>query len=420
MPLALQTTLRRRALFSTVRRFLHTSTKPLCILGIESSADDTCAAVVTSSRNILSNVVIKQNDIHEQYGGINPYVALHAHQRNMPVAIRRALAEAEVTVDDLDGIAFTRGPGMGGGLAACLHSGKAIAAALDLPMVGVHHMQAHALTSFLTATGEADTPQFPFLTLLISGGHTLILLATSNTDFKILATTLRCWEGGSPGGAVERYASQVQEDQKSRANELLQEYFVVPMPGQLAFSYSCLDTQLRRVLERKYGVEGLGAPGGPTKPDEVVEELDDKARCLLAYTVQEAAFNQLEAKLLKALKVCQEQGVENIGQLVVSGGVASNLYLRQRLGKLLEPLGVKQIFPPPHLCTDNAAMIAWASMHRFISENTDPYEIDIRPKWSIEDLNADAVESGVKFERRSGESRKSKFNTGRWWHQPAL
>ncbi|KAL8283612.1 hypothetical protein RQP46_005407 [Phenoliferia psychrophenolica] len=197
--------------------------KPLLVLGLESSADDTCASVVSSTRKILSSVVLKQGHVHEVYGGIHPLHAQEAHQANMGVAIRRALQEAQVGLSDLDGIAFTRGPGMHGCLGVCAGAAKALAGATGLPLLGVHHMQAHALTPLLT---EEVPPEFPFLTLLVSGGHTLLVLARSETSFKILATCddesigaafdkacrdLRIpyslGNNGSPGSALEAFSS---------------------------------------------------------------------------------------------------------------------------------------------------------------------------------------------------------------------
>lgn len=190
--------------FSTSTRVL---TRPLRVLGLESSADDTCASIVSSDGKILSNVVLKQD--MESFGGIHPMYAMESHQKFMPVAIQRALKEAgNLSLKDLDAIAFTRGPGMFGCLSVCSGAAKALAAATGLPLIGVHHMQgvllfhsiicstkflifdilklAHALTPFLT---EKIPPTFPFLTLLVSGGHSLLLLAQSESKFKILATT---------------------------------------------------------------------------------------------------------------------------------------------------------------------------------------------------------------------------------------
>ncbi|KAL1945590.1 hypothetical protein VTO73DRAFT_1592 [Trametes versicolor] len=177
-----------RLLSPPLRRSLAVAFRPVharafTVLALESSADDTCAAVVTSDRKVLSNVVISQQAFLEEYGGIHPFIALHAHQRNMPGAVQRALREADMSVNDVDGIAFTLGPGIPGCLSVCGNAARSLAAALNKPLVGVHHMQAHALT-------PSSRPQFPFLTILVSGGHTLLLLASSPKSFRILATSL--------------------------------------------------------------------------------------------------------------------------------------------------------------------------------------------------------------------------------------
>lgn len=161
----------------------------LLVLGIESSADDSCAAIVEcvgSIKTILASVVLKQQSIHEAYGGIHPLYAQKAHQRNVPLAIRQALLEARVQLHELDAIAYTRGPGMNACLAVGATAAKTLAAVTNKPLIGVHHMQAHALTVTLT---ESTPPPFPFLTLLLSGGHTLLVLARSESQFQILATT---------------------------------------------------------------------------------------------------------------------------------------------------------------------------------------------------------------------------------------
>ncbi|TFK25491.1 glycoprotease [Coprinopsis marcescibilis] len=352
------------------------------VLAVESSADDTCAAVVTSSRKILSSVVLKQLTLHEKYGGIEPITAIQAHQRNMPLAVRRALQEAQVDiVRDIDGIAFTRGPGMNGCLSVGMNAAKTLAAALAKPLVGVHHMQAHALTPLLTSD-TAEAPQFPFLTLLISGGHTMILLAESDVKFKILVNTADQaigrvidkvsallaipWTHLGPGHALEEYCKDVPEgDKVSLGNPT--------MRGKMEFSFSGVHSQVERYLRNGGGLE----------------QLSQDRRKALAFSFQDAAFSQLDDKIRLAHNWCQSQSIR-VGHLVVSGGVASNQRLRSRLNVCLKELDpdmpVKAVFPPPNLCTDNAAMIGWASMRRFLLKDYDEYEIELRPKWSLEDL----------------------------------
>lgn len=161
--------------------------KPLTVLALESSADDSCCAIVDADRRIHANVVLKQHEINATQGGINPLRAQEAHERNVPLAIREALRTAGMRIGDVDAIAYTRGPGMYGCLCVCASAARAIAAANGIPLVGVHHMQAHALTPLLT---EARPPAFPFLVLLVSGGHTQLVRADSMHDFRVVLTTM--------------------------------------------------------------------------------------------------------------------------------------------------------------------------------------------------------------------------------------
>ncbi|KAF9467255.1 Gcp-like domain-containing protein [Collybia nuda] len=354
------------------------------VLAVESSADDTCAAIVTSSRQILSNVVIKQHDLHEGFGGIHPMIAIEAHQRNMPIAVKRALGEAKLDVSkDIDGIAFTRGPGIGGCLSVGSNAAKTLAAALNLPIVGVHHMQAHALTPLLTSW--PNPPKFPFLTLLISGGHTLLLLATSLTSFRILATTpdesigrtfdkvsrmleLK-WSNLGPGAALEQFCAQTWESDLPKIPAL-----PWPMRGKLGFSYASFHSYVERYISSRGGIQ----------------ELDMATKLALARTFQTAAVAHLEEKLVLAYEWCVTQNIE-VCDVVVSGGVASNQFLRGRLQECLIKLNpvnpISLCFPPPHLCTDNAVMIAWASMHRFLARDYDDYTVNLRSKWNIDELS---------------------------------
>ncbi|KAI0737658.1 peptidase M22 glycoprotease [Daedaleopsis nitida] len=362
------------------------------VLALESSADDTCAAVVTSDRQILSNVVINQQAFVEEYGGIHPFVALHAHQRNMARAVRRALSEAKLTLADIDGIAFTRGPGIPGCLSVCGNAARTLAAATNKPLVGVHHMQAHALTPFLTSPLDS-VPAFPFLTLLVSGGHTLLLLVTSRTAFRILATTLDESIGNAfdkvskllripyanraPGAALEHFCAEHEHEHK-HGDETVQDVPEVllprPMRGRLAFSYTGLHSTVERFLDARRGT------------------LDERTHLGLARSFQRAAVAQLEEKLTLGMQLCAREGVAVRG-LVVSGGVASNVFLRERLRACLDKESpedpVPLVFPPPRLCTDNAAMIAWAAMDRFLAGDTDECSIESRPRWSLEELEWD-------------------------------
>ncbi|KAF5389300.1 hypothetical protein D9757_003465 [Collybiopsis confluens] len=309
-----------------------------------------------------------------------------------PIAAKRALTEANLSISDINGIAFTRGPGIGCCLAASLNAAKTLAAVHSLPVVGVHHMQAHALTALLTTpthtpSGEINSsyPIFPYLTLLVSGGHTQIVLAKSLTSFRILATTVdesigRAfdkvsrklkieWAGMSPGSALEKFCLLPEESVYPEGYIP----FTSPMPRRLAFSYAAFHSHVDRILESVGGIEKLTTAN----------------KLAIARAFQRAAFEHLEKKLDLVLEQCAQQDIK-VGHLVIGGGVASNMFLRERLEKCLAdtPTGevIKAVFPPAQFCTDNAAMIGWASMHRFLAGDHDDYSINPRSKWSIEDL----------------------------------
>ncbi|BGO89469.1 hypothetical protein NBRC10512_006657 [Rhodotorula toruloides] len=387
---------------ASFRRGLSTgpATHPLLVLGLESSADDTCAAIVSSDRKILSNVVIKQHSIHESFGGIHPMHAMKAHQANMPEAISRALSEANLSLADIDAFACTRGPGMPGCLAVCNASAKALAAATGKPLLGVHHMQAHALTPFLTASPNTDSPapEFPFLTLLLSGGHTLLLLARSISSFSILATThdesigasidkvARALQipwalgAGSPGAALEKFAfpggsaAPGAPAAPSSTDLPPDPSFTIPFPREMAFSYAGIRSAVTRILDA-----------------EPAASMSDARRRQIARCYLEAAFEHIGEKVGMAMRKLGREGQEVKG-LVVSGGVASNLVLRQRLRAKLDSLGRPElplIFPPPAFCTDNAAMIAFVGLLRLQRGLVDPLTMIHEGTWPITECEAD-------------------------------
>jgi len=371
---------KRRPLVHHARRLY----RSFSVLAIETSADDTGVAIVSHDRRIQANVVIKQHSIHEQHGGIHPLYAARAHQQNLPGAVRSALSQAGMTVVDIDGIAFTRGPGMPGALTIGASAAKTLAAALDKPLVGVNHMQAHALTALLTSP-VGSLPTFPFLTLLVSGGHTLLLLATSKTDFRILATTLDesigraydkvsrmlalKWSTLGPGAALEDFCSPMPNAKTDTSIPR----FSVGMLNQQNFSYTGLHSAVERVVT---------AAGG-------TQSINEFTRRDIAREFQRAAVGQLAHKMKVGIRWCRKNGHE-IRHVVVSGGVASNTYLREQLSEAATQesphVPISLVFPPATLCTDNGVMIAWASMHRFLATDYDDYTIGIKPNWSIEDL----------------------------------
>ncbi|TIA83305.1 hypothetical protein E3P77_00829 [Wallemia ichthyophaga] len=369
------------------------------ILALESSADDTCAAIVSNHREILSNVVMKQDQIHEQYGGIHPLYATQGHMKNISPAISEAIRRAGVAFGDLDAIATTEGPGMKGCLQIAMVAAKSLVGVSGIPLVGVHHMQAHALTCCLT---EENPPQFPFYTLLCSGGHTMIVDAEDVTKMRVLATTnddsignafdhaaklLNIpWSGKAPGAALEGFARHTEHlfGHKDEVDCRVKEYrqkLRVPAPSQLLFSYSGLRSAFSRLVDESDG--------------------GDVTRVALARAFQSAAVAQLADKVTLALS----KSTVEPSSLVVSGGVASNGYLRERLSDVTGRHGLNIYFPAPALCTggsdlnlplanhsyhiyaDNAAMIAWAAHYKLAKgELANPATLMPRAKWSLEDM----------------------------------
>ncbi|OBZ85050.1 putative tRNA N6-adenosine threonylcarbamoyltransferase, mitochondrial [Choanephora cucurbitarum] len=377
-----------RLLACSARRAFSTCSRPLRVLGIETSCDDTSAAIVTSDREILSEIVRGQQELHEPMGGIVPTLASKGHSRNLPSVICEALDSAKLTVQDLDAIAVTRGPGLPPCLPVGLNAAKTLAAVSKKPLIGVHHMEAHALTARLTTENplNAPFPAFPFMTLLISGGHTLLLTANNIGDYNQLGTTLDNAVGeaidktarllnlewvkgrrGGPGAALEKAASLGDPD---RFLSRLPKPMLERNKSVIAFSFSGLKTAVARLIEVEKLVD-------TSKRQDVND---------MAAAFQLACICHLEQKLTLALDQELVQFGKPLTALVVSGGVASNSLFRSRLDALAMSYNLPLICPPPQLCTDNGVMIAWAGLERLQAGLVDDYTITTLPKWPLESL----------------------------------
>ena len=346
---------------------------PMTILGIETSCDETAAAVVTGGREILSDLVLSQLDEHRPYGGVVPEIAARSHLDHIDGLVARALDEAGLGFAELDGVAATAGPGLIGGVFVGVMTGKAIAAARGLPFLAVNHLEGHALTARLTH--DLD---FPYLLLLVSGGHCQLVAVEGVGRYRKLGGTLDDAIGesfdktakmlglGYPGGPeVERAARDGDPER-----------FDLPRPlrgrDNLDFSFSGLKTAVRHQAE---AAGALGA--GP----------DSQVARDMAASFQAAVADVLADRCTRALDRFQEQTGRR-GPLVVAGGVAANGYLRARLDEVAATSGAALIAPPPRLCTDNAAMIAWAGVERLRAGLTDPLDFAPRPRWPLEELRA--------------------------------
>jgi N6-L-threonylcarbamoyladenine synthase len=342
----------------------------LTVLGIETSCDETAAAVVSGGGGILANRVLSQLEEHRPYGGVVPEIAARSHLDHIDRLVEEAMAEAGLDFAALDGVAVTAGPGLIGGVFVGVMTAKAIALAWDLPFLAVNHLEGHALTARLS-----DGIGFPYLLLLVSGGHCQLLAVEGVGRYRRLGGTIDDAVGeafdktakllglGYPGGpAVE---------QAALAGDPTAFALPRPMLGRpgLDFSFSGLKTAVRQAAE-KAGILGGG----------------DAATCAdLAAAFQAAVGDILAERCAKALDLF-EQDYGAKGPLVVAGGVAANRSLRARLEQVAAAAGSRLVAPPPALCTDNAAMIAWAGVERLSLGLIDGLDFAARPRWPLESL----------------------------------
>ncbi len=311
----------------------------MLVLGIESSCDETAAAVVKDGAEMLSNVIASQVKVHERYGGIVPEIASRKHIEVIVPVIMQSLEDAKKSICDLDGIAVTKGPGLVGSLLIGLSAAKALAFATKLPIVGVNHLEGHIAAIFLTE----NPPDFPFVALVVSGGHTAIYLAKGFRDFTLIGQTRDDAAGeafdkaanllgiGYPGGAaIERISLEGNPASYT---------FPRAMPGSMDFSFSGLKTSLLTKIK------GMNQP------------LSSKEIADLAASYQEAICDVLTQKTIRAADA------DSAKRIVVCGGVAANIRLREKMNERAGSAGIRVFIPPAVLCTDNAAMIAVVGTH---------------------------------------------------------
>lgn len=343
------------------------------ILGIETSCDETAASVVTEDRTVLSNIVLSQLDDHRPYGGVVPEIAARAHIAHLDGIVGRALDEAGVSLGDLDAVAATAGPGLIGGVMVGATMAKTLALGSGKPFVAVNHLEGHALTARLT-----DDVAFPYLLLLVSGGHCQLLSVSGVGRYERLGGTVDDAVGeafdktakllglGYPGGpAVEATAATATDPTRIALPR--------PMAGRAGcdFSFAGLKTAVRSAADR------LDRDGA----------LDTAAIADLAAAFQRAVADVLRDRTRNAIALFRDRHPEG-GALVVAGGVAANKELRAALSDLAEEEGLPFAVPPIGLCTDNAAMIAWAGLERFRLGLTDPLDFKPRPRWPLTELTA--------------------------------
>ncbi|MFN3277555.1 MAG: tRNA (adenosine(37)-N6)-threonylcarbamoyltransferase complex transferase subunit TsaD [Paracoccus hibiscisoli] len=343
-------------------------------LGIESSCDDTAAAIVTGDRQILSSVVSSQSDLHADFGGVVPEIAARAHAERLDLVVEQALVDAGLGLDALSGIAVTAGPGLIGGVMAGVMCAKGIAAGTGLPLVGVNHLAGHALTPRLT-----DGIDYPYLMLLVSGGHCQFLRVDGPDAFTRLGGTI----DDAPGEAFDKVAKLLALPQPGgphvEAEAAGGNPDRIPLPRPLLdrpgcdMSFSGLKTAVLRARDTL-----IADQGGLRAAD----------RRDLCAAFQAAVADVLAEKSRRAL------ALSPVPVLAVAGGVAANGPIRAALQQVAAAAGARFLAPPLRLCTDNGAMIAWAGIERFRMGHRDDMTLSARPRWPLDQGAAPMLGSG--------------------------
>lgn len=346
----------------------------MLVLGIESSCDETGIALYDTKRGLIAHALHSQIDMHAEYGGVVPELASRDHIRRALPLTQHVLDKAGVSIDDIDGIAYTQGPGLAGALLVGTSIAEALAFTLNVPTVGVHHLEGHLLAPLL----EENPPPFPFVALLVSGGHTQLMRVTDIGDYELLGDTLDDAAGeafdktakllglGYPGGpAVAKLALQGRPNRYSLPRPLLNS-------GDLNFSFSGLKTAVLNIVNQ----------------EKNIGELSEEVKADVGYEFQEAVTEVLTAKCMAALR---ETGLD---RLIVSGGVGANRRLRERLNQATERKLCHVHYPRLEFCTDNGAMIAFAGAMRMQHAKTGNHAFTVRPRWDLAELQKPA-ETGI-------------------------
>jgi N6-L-threonylcarbamoyladenine synthase len=346
----------------------------MLVLGIESSCDETAAAIVADDKQILSNIVSSQIKDHERFGGVVPEIAARAHMDQIEMIVDMAVRDAGISLNDIDGVAATCGPGLIGGVIVGMMAGKTISCTVNKPFIGVNHLEGHILSPRLT-----DNVDFPYLVLLVSGAHTQVLIAHDLGHYELLGTTLddacgECFDKVGrmlgmpfPGGKyVAELAAQC-EDRKAAAEKYA---LPRPMKGRKGcdFSFSGLKTAVLK---------------------HVTDDMTDTDKINLAAAMEDAVADVMEDRMKQAISIFGMRYDIKNAHVVSGGGVAANTTIKSRLTALTDRHDMIFTAPPAYLCTDNAAMIAWAGIERLKMGWTDDLATKARPRWPLEELQKD-------------------------------
>ncbi|PCK31532.1 tRNA (adenosine(37)-N6)-threonylcarbamoyltransferase complex transferase subunit TsaD [Pseudoalteromonas piscicida] len=332
------------------------------ILGIESSCDETGIAIYDDEQGLLAHQLYSQVKVHADYGGVVPELASRDHVRKTIPLIEAAFAEAGCGPDDLDGIAYTAGPGLVGALLVGTSIGRSLAFGWGIPAVAVHHMEGHLLAPML----EDDKPEFPFVALLVSGGHTMMVKVSGIGEYEVLGESV----DDAAGEAFDKTAKLLGLDYPG--GPMLAKMATHGQPGRFTFPKPMTD---RPGLD--FSFSGLKTAAANT----IRKEGDDEqTKADIAHAFQSAVVETLAIKCKRALK---ETGIKS---LVIAGGVSANTELRQKLERMMQGMKGRVYYPRTEFCTDNGAMIAYAGMQRLKAGQYAPLDMKTKPRWPLDSL----------------------------------
>lgn len=337
------------------------------ILGIETSCDETGVAIYDEEKGLIANQLYSQIEMHADYGGVVPELASRDHIRKTVPLIEAALKEANLTACDIDGVAYTAGPGLVGALLVGATIARSLAYAWNVPALGVHHMEGHLLAPML----EETPPEFPFVALLISGGHTQLVKVDSVGRYELLGESI----DDAAGEAFDKTGKLLGLDYPAGvavsklAEQGTPNRFVFPRPMTdrpgLDFSFSGLKTFAANTINSNLDENG---------------KLDEQTRCDIAHAFQQAVVDTI---LIKCKRALQETGYK---RLVMAGGVSANKQLRADLAEMMKSLGGEVYYPRPQFCTDNGAMIAYTGFLRLKHGEQTDLSVSVKPRWAMTEL----------------------------------
>ncbi|NVK54502.1 MAG: tRNA (adenosine(37)-N6)-threonylcarbamoyltransferase complex transferase subunit TsaD [Alteromonadaceae bacterium] len=332
------------------------------VLGIETSCDETGIAVYDDQQGLLSHTLYSQVKLHADYGGVVPELASRDHVRKIIPLIQKALDDAKSSKADIDGIAYTRGPGLVGALLVGASVGRSIAYAWDIPTIGVHHMEGHLLAPML----EASAPEFPFVALLVSGGHSMLVRVDGIGSYELLGESI----DDAAGEAFDKTAKLLGLDYPG--GPLLARLAEQGEPGHYKFP---------RPMTDRPGLD-FSFSGLKTFAANTIRDADDnqQTKANIAFAFQEAVIDTLIIKCRRAL---QQTGLK---RLVIAGGVSANTSLRSAMTKLMKDIHGEVFYPGLSFCTDNGAMIAYAGLQRLKAGQTTPLSESVVPRWPLDTL----------------------------------